>query len=437
MSTIGMTSDGLYPIYSSIGEMRQNTWGASQALMDKAKGVGTIGITTPGAMNATYGPYLQNLQYNKHNTLALLGSRNYRTGYRFQESLSYTRAQSAGVKRGGYAPAGNIGGYLQFEQPYKVLAKRTPMSLGYMQLGSQNLDDVSTWEEFFRLEGDSWLWAQNNDVVRRIEDAPPVGLGQYPAGDTTTITDTEIVGYESIERIISNSTEGGFLPAGQNIPWKMGTNYALPSAGDALEIYRNPNATGFKGVGNGLDAYVDANYDANTTTGAATLRQLTLNIIDSLFTAVMPFMENNKVAGKTVVTGYDTLQKMQQLLQPQQRYLGYQAAQVTDEGVSTLPGQNTGFMVATYNQAALMPDLMIAKGYGNTAGGHAEDGISRILFFDQNQLYNAELLPITVEMSDNSLVNGRYIRMADMHRFGEIQASNGPFKGFGKVLHLQ
>ena len=75
MSTVGMTSDGLYPIYSSIGEMRQNTWGASKDLMEKTKGVGTIGITTPGAMNAIYGPFLQNLQYNKHNTLALLGSK--------------------------------------------------------------------------------------------------------------------------------------------------------------------------------------------------------------------------------------------------------------------------------------------------------------------------------------------------------------------------
>ena len=431
-----MTSDGLFPTYSSIGEMRQNTWGVSKNLMEKAKGVGTIGITTPGAMNATYGPYLQNLQYNKHNTLALLGSKPYRTGYRFQETLSYARSASSGVIRGGYAPDGTIGGYVQIEEPYKVFAKRTPMSLGYLQLGNQNIDDVSTWEEFFRLEGESWLYAQNNDVVRRIEDSQIVGQGQFPAGNTSTITSTEIVGYESIERIISNSDEGQYLPAGQNVPWKLGTGITLPSGGDTLTVYRDPNATGFKGTGIGFDCYVDHNYTSGATDGTATTRQLTLNIIDSLFTAVLPFMENNQIGGKTLVTGYDTLQKIQQLLQPQQRFLGYQAAQITDNGVSTLPGQNTGFMVATSNDAALMPDLMIAKGYGTTAGGHANDGISRIMLFDQAMLYNAELQPITVEMSDNSLINGRYVRMADMHRFGEIQTANGPFKAMGKVLHL-
>ena len=230
----GFTADGLFPTFNTMDEVFGFSWSDDMGKMEKAKGsTGTVGITTDGAMNAIYGPYIQNLAYNKHNTLAVLGQKPYKTAYRFQEGLSMTANQSSGVVRGGYAPAPVYGDYIQFEMPYKVLAHRFAMNIGMAEIGEKGIDDVMTWQNQFDFEGDTWLYSINNDVLRPVESDPIVGQGSAPAGSIQT--GNEIVGLESIERIISNYEEGKSLKAGLNVPWKMTTDDSvkLPSTDSA------------------------------------------------------------------------------------------------------------------------------------------------------------------------------------------------------------
>lgn len=239
----GFTADGLFPTFNTMDEVFGFTWGDDMGRMEKAKGSGTVGITTDGAMNAIYGPYIQNLAYNKHNTLAVLSQKPYKTARRFQQDLSMTKSQSSGVVRGGFAPQPVYGDYVQFEMPYKVMAHRFAMNIGMAEIGEKGIDDVMTWQNQFDFEGDTWLWSINNDVLRPVEEAPITGQGSVPAGSASDPS-TEIVGLESIERIISNYDEGNYVPAKYNVPWRMSTDDSqrLPSTdtNEALNKYRNP-----------------------------------------------------------------------------------------------------------------------------------------------------------------------------------------------------
>lgn len=437
----GVTTDGLFPTYSTMKEVFDFSWGKDMAMYDKQKGTsGTVAITTPGAMNALYGPFIQNLAYNQHNTLALLGQKAYKTGYRFQEGLSMNANQSSGVIRGGFAPQPVYGKYVQFEMPYKTLAHRFAMNIGMVDIGEKGIDDVMTWQQQFELEGQTFLWSQNNDVLRRVEDEPIVAQGSAVAtGQNQWGNDgasKEIVGLESIDRIISNFEEGKHLPVGYNVPWKLATDASqkLPSSDSGAEGALKPYRDGATAANadNNFNCYVDSNYTEGDQTGKATLRQLTLPMIDNMFLSVMPYWENNSTQGKVCVTGYDTLAKMQMLLQPQQRYQGFVNAQVDVNGIKTLQGQNTGFQVSTYNGTPICPDKMVNRGDKDNANA----GVARIYLFDNDILFNGVLRAPTVEMSQDSIVTGRYIRLADIHNMGEVQV-NGMFKGLGKLIHLK
>ena len=435
----GTTLDGNFPTFSKMEDVFDYSWGRDMARFEKAKGVGTVGITTEGAFNAIYGPLAQNLAYNKHNTLAVLGQKPYKTGRRFQESLSMAPNQSSGVIRGGFAPQPRYGKYVQLEMPYKVLAHRFAMNLGMTDIGEKGIDDVLTWQQQVTNETDTWLYAQNNDVLRRVEDAPIVGQGGQVsnASDPFGVNGQEIVGLESIERIISNADEGKYVPAKYNVPWRLTADDSaeLPSsdsgAAGFLNKYRNPNASGAI-VDNNFNCYVDHNYNSETTTGQATLRQLTLPMIDNMFLGVMPYWNDNSTNGAVAITGYDTVGKMQMILQPQQRYQGQVRAQVDVNGIKTVEGQNTGFQVATYNGVPIIPDKQVARGDKDDPNA----GIGRIYLTHSDILFNGVVKAPTFELTENSIIAGRYIRLADAHSISEL-AVDGPFRGLGKIIHLK
>ena len=429
----GFTADGLFPTFNSMDEVFGFSWSEDMGKMEKAKGSGSVGITTDGAMNAVYGPYMENLAYNKHNTYAVLSKQPYKTARRFQQDLSMTSSMSSGVVRGGFAPQPLYGDYLQFEMPYKVLAHRFAMNIGMAEIGEKGIDDLMTWKQQMDFEGDTWLFSMNNDLLRPVESDPIVAQGAQANWQYGSATgSTEIVGLESIERIISNADEGQYLKANYNVPWRMSNDDSIriPStdSNQALAKYRNPHASDFVGLENNINCYVDHNYDATTdgtTNSTATNRQLTLPMIDNMFLECMPYWNDNSTSGKVVITGYDTLAKMQMILQPQQRYQGFVDAQFDVNGVKTVQGQNTGFQCATYNGAPIIPDKQVAK-----------DGVSRIFALDNSILFNGVLRAPTVELSENPIITGKYIRLCDMNYFGETQV-NGPFKGLGKIIHLK
>ena len=162
------------------------------------------------------------------------------------------------------------------------------------------------------------------------------------------------------------------------------------------------------GAGAGSRQWYDSNVDAGST---GTERALTLNILDGMFRSVWERGGQPKV----ILTGYDTLEKIQQLLQPQQRFTEMKRVVPGVNGVKGVPGMEAGFVVATYNGVPLIPSKDV----------HAESGgLSRLYFMDTDYTYFCTAKPTLyhesgIETGDPFGIN-RLGQMGLFHTMGEL-----------------
>ena len=115
----------------------------------------------------------------------------------------------------------------------------------------------------------------------------------------------------------------------------------------------------------------------NADSGSAN-RNLSLDQLDTLFQNIWERGGNPKV----ILTGYDTLMRLQQLLQSQQRFMEEKRVTPTYNGVKGVPGIEAGFIVATYNGVPIIPSKDVPK-----------DGISRMYFLDTDYVYFSTAIP--------------------------------------------
>ena len=428
---------------TTMADVYKGAWRKDVDALEKLASDGTVGITTSAAFNAYYGPKIFNLAYNRHNTMAALGAKPYFTGVRFQQELSSAgMTGNGGVIRGGYRRAPKMATYATVEEPYKVNEWNFAMEFGMIAING--IDDVLKWEQQMDLESKTWLNAMNAQILAKIESAPVTGIGQWPADSQAAVTSTERVGLESIERIISNYAEAQCVPQYYALPWinKTATTspYApenLPSSdGNMMTPYRTVSGAG--GADSNFDSYVDANYNSGATAGEATNRQLNLSMIDNMFNTCMPYWEDNGVDGKVLITGYDTMTKLQAILQPQQRYQDAVFAKMSVNGISTVEGRGAGFQVASYNGVPILTDRQVAKGTVTTSGGTStlnNDGVSRIYLVDTANLARGIAKATTINISDNPLITDVYSRVCNMYDLSEMQCTG--FRGQGKIIHLK
>ena len=111
---------------------------------------------------------------------------------------------------------------------------------------------------------------------------------------------------------------------------------------------------------------------------AGNQRVLTLDIMDEMFQKLWIRGGNPKV----ILTGYDTLMRIQQLLQSQQRFMEEKRVTPTYNGVKGVPGIEAGFIVATYNGVPIIPTKDMKA-----------DGISRMYYLDTDYLYFSTAIP--------------------------------------------
>jgi hypothetical protein len=196
--------------------------------------------------------------------------------------------------------------------------------------------------------------------------------------------------FESIDRATSSSfTEGTAI-----------TEVAALSDHNMYSITRNSTTA---------NDWFDANVDAGT--GAGVERPLTLNILDGMFRQVWERGGQPKV----ILTGYDTIEKIQQLLQPQQRFTEMKRVEPSVNGVRGVPGMEAGFVVATYNGVPIIP----AKDVHAPTGG-----ISRIYMLDTDYMYFCTAKPTLyhesgIETGDPFGIN-RLGQVGLFHTMGEL-----------------
>ena len=159
--------------------------------------------------------------------------------------------------------------------------------------------------------------------------------------------------------------------------YKIVTTYAeinaalteTPRAQDKLNIFGVTRAsTGTEY----LEAYVDSN--------SGTDRNLTVNMLNTALRNLMARGGSPKV----ILTGYDTIQTLGELLQAQERFMGRTEVVPSHSGIKGVKGREVGFKVATYHDIPIIPTKDMPTG---------GSGISDMLILDTDHLFLCTLKP--------------------------------------------
>jgi len=192
-------------------------------------------------------------------------------------------------------------------------------------------------------------------------------ISAYLAQDIDTPAST---GFESLQRVASNSTEAS-------------TVYA--SASTDPDIYGETRSTST------IDAVVSL---AGKTT--ALLRDLTIGLIDGVWADVT----KNGGRPKVILTGYNTLKIWSALLEAERRYDVMGKAMFVpryNEASGVTPGVETGFSVATYFGVPIIPCQDLDSSHATALTGE----VGPILFLDTDFIRFAVLAPTSYTETDD------------------------------------
>lgn len=145
-----------------------------------------------------------------------------------------------------------------------------------------------------------------------------------------------------------------------------------------------------------MDRHTDASsLDSHVDLGNGTMRPLSVDVLDDAIQAIMPYWKDNTVEGKVMLTGFDTVGRLQQLHYQYQRFIGYTNYQVTYNGIKTCPGDVVGFGVSQFKGIPIVPDLMCTKEFTTNGADAKPTGLSRMYIMDTNTIHHAILIPPT------------------------------------------
>tara|TARA_R100000234_G_scaffold114022_1_gene88882 strand:+ start:638 stop:1822 length:1185 start_codon:yes stop_codon:yes gene_type:complete len=221
--------------------------------------------------------------------------------------------------------------------------------------------------------------------------------------------------FESLDRVTASSTmdSTGTAYAATVSGGASTTHTAHISAASDVDIYS---------IDRSANTWADAEIDLASDAGL-TERTLSLDHLDNMFQKIWVRGGNPKV----ILTGYDTLMRIQQLLQSQQRFMEEKRVTPTYNGVKGVPGVEAGFIVATYNGVPIIPSKDIAA-----------DGISRMYFLDTDYLWFSTGIPTQyfesgIETGDPFAIN-RLGQEGLYRTLGEVWTTF--FRGQGSVRDL-
>jgi len=177
-------------------------------------------------------------------------------------------------------------------------------------------------------------------------------------------------------------------------------------------------------------SFLDATVDYGDGYVAADVRSLTLTRLNSM-------IRDLRIEGgspKVILTGYDTIQALADLLQAQERFMDRKEIVPTVNGVRGVKGQEVGFRVSTYYDIPLIPVKDMASTTHSTV-----TGIADLLFLDTDHLWLSVMKP--TQYLEDGITNGNPFGVGRLgntglyRTIGEVGCSF--FKGQGKITNLQ
>ena len=175
-------------------------------------------------------------------------------------------------------------------------------------------------------------------------------------------------------------------------------------------------------------SYLDAQVTFGDSYASADARQLTLTVLNEMIRLL-------RVAGgspKVILTGYDTLQTISDLLQAQERFMDRKEIVPTVNGVRGVKGQEVGFRVSTYYDIPMIPVAAMASTGINTSC------ISDMLFLDTDHLWMSVMKP--TQYFEDGISNGNPFGVARLGNRGLYRTMGETgctfFRGQGKITNL-
>tara|TARA_A200000159_G_scaffold77362_3_gene71663 strand:- start:332 stop:1471 length:1140 start_codon:yes stop_codon:yes gene_type:complete len=313
-----------------------NSMGYSYSGSELLKADAPMLSTTGGTYNAIYGRKVWSQMNQEFNAFSILPKRPWdRSGWRV-----LTDKPNSGAVHGGVAENATL--------PDTV--KPT-----FQHVAAKPKTVVHT----FDMSETAIFLADKDDGMGDIRSVLKEEMGKHHAEMTNKmllldVDTTADNGFESIDRVTTGDTTG----------MTAGTHYTAGRE-DIYSINRDGSANSW--------SYAEVNADTG-----ATDRVLSLDQLDDLFQKVWVRGGNPKV----MLTGYDTLMRLQQLLQSQQRFMEEKRVTPTYNGVKGVPGMEAGFVVATYNGVPIIPSKDVKA-----------DTISRMYFLDTDYMYFSTAIP--------------------------------------------
>ena len=395
---------------------------------------GVTAASGTGLYNVLYGQKVWSMLNREVNALAMLSKRPYTSsGWRILKSRPFggsgstltLQSDGSGGGIGADDPqADEIGGvpenaglstaadglgamaptYAQLFMSPKTIAHQFDISELAMEL-AQIDDGLGDIRAIIREDmGKAHAEAQNKMLVMPLEFY----------GEVSALADIER-NYTSLLKIVSSRAEILALDGGV-----LATDTA--SASNALgKIFGDERHT--------AASFLDAEVDFGASYAASSVRPLTLTLLNDMIRRL-------RVAGgspKVILTGYDTIQAIADLLQSQERFMDRKEIIPTVNGVRGIKGAEVGFRVATYYDIPLIPvkEMTSTKNSSDTA-------ISDLLFLDTDHLWLQVMKP--TQYFEDGISNGnpfgvgRLGNQALYRTIGETGCSF--FRGQGKITNV-
>tara|TARA_Y100001937_G_scaffold33748_1_gene48097 strand:- start:21 stop:1193 length:1173 start_codon:yes stop_codon:yes gene_type:complete len=303
--------------------------------------------TTAGTYQAIYGRKVWSQLNQEFNAFSILPKKPWeRSGWRV-----ITDKPNAGVVHGGIAENGTLP---ETVKPTFQHVAAKPKTIAHSF-------DVSEVAVFL---------ADKDDGLGDMRSVLKEEMGKHHAEmvNKMLLQDTDATAgnnFESLDRITA-ADGGSGSSTGLRTEQNSNDHADLASDLDIYSIDRSENAWSHAEVNCAADA------------ADASRRVLSLDHLDTIFQQVWERGGNPKV----ILTGYDTLMRLQQLLQAQQRFMEEKRVTPTYNGVKGVPGIEAGFIVATYNGVPIIPTKDMVK-----------DGLSRMYLLDTDYMYFSTAIP--------------------------------------------
>jgi len=405
--------------FKTIGDLERATYGIGSDNLLKATGI-TSGIhaghalATPGGdaslHNLIYGQKVWSMINREINALSILPKKPWKSsGWRIMKERAIggsadTFSVSDLDDLGGTAENAALSGITNVKPVYENLHV-SPKTIAHTfeiseiaQLMAGLDDGLGDLIANYREEvGVSHAESMNKMILQDLTTVAGVGIDAH-----ATKADNSLM---TLYKIVATFAETDALGAGGASLYSTNKNnlYGVTRDGTSATDY--------------LEAYVDSN--------SGTERNLTVNLLN---TAIRNLMARGGEP-KVILTGYDTIQTLGELLQAQERFMGRTEITPTHNGIKGVEGREMGFRVATYHDIPIIPVKDMPNGGA---------GISDMLILDTDHLFLCTMKPTEYfEGGINADVfgHGKLGHRGLYRTVAETVCTY--FRGQGKILDLQ